>query len=211
MEPLWVEAGDTFFTRSSSLLGRLIRWGEREEGEEPTETNHTGVVVESGWVVPPAGAPFMAAKPAVVVEALWKTRRGPLSLDGLTWVRVFRPVPSYDELELEHFRHEAESFVGNTYGWWKLAGFLVKRFTKGRVDPTRWYFMKDRPICSFLAAHVNQAAQSVQRILTRIKDRSVSKFEDTARFPFGMPPQAADPDEMMDYALANPGEWQEVK
>lgn len=206
---IWAEAGDTFFTRSSSKLGGVIRWGETDEDEakrgEESWANHTGVVVESGWIGPPGPEQTSPhAGSAIVVEALWKTRRGVLDLDDLEGVRVFRPVPAYDPLELEHFRREAESYVGDTYGWWKLIGFLVKRATKGRIDPTRLYFLRDRPICSYLAAWVNQKAQSVRRILARQGTRP------DAAYPFGMPPQSADPDEMMDFCLMRRSEWREV-
>lgn len=185
MQPVFVRRGDTFFTHSSSLLGRLIRWGETEKGEEPTWTNHTGVVVEDGWVG--GGEPQ-----AVVVEALWKTRRGPLKLNGVT-VRFFRPVPPYSEEEKLRLVTEANSFIGNTYGWWKLFGFLAKKITG--VDVPKLFFVKNRPICSFLAAVANDAAR-----------------RRGSRWPgFGTMPQAADPDEMLDFCESHPEFWQEVK
>jgi hypothetical protein len=215
---LWAEAGDTIFTRSNSLLGRLIRWGEQEKGEEPSVTNHSLVCTKSGWIRRPENPLLNVGPDAEIVEALWKTRRGPLKLNG-TDVFVFRPIPPYNEQELEHFRHEAATYVGKTYGWWKLGGFLVKKMSKGKVDPTKWYFIKDRPICSFLAGWVNQKAQSVQRILARqqkhaaLVDTVELKHEALrlAQFPFGMPPQACDPDEQMDYCQRHTEEWMEVK
>jgi len=76
---------------------------------------------------------------------------------------------------------------------WKLLGFLAKRVTGVNVPGI--FFIKDRPICSYLAAWCNEAA----------RDRSLL-------WPgFGMAPQAADPDEMMDFCLANPEFWKEAE
>jgi hypothetical protein len=186
---IWARAGDTFFTRSTSLLGRLIRWGETESGEMRTWTNHTGVVIEPGWLMPPNDYKRQYL-PAIVVEALWKVREGPLKLND-TEVRAFRPIPPYYDLELARFIVEAKSFVGNRYGWWKLFGFLIKRATHGKVDPTKFYFIKNRPICSYLAAWCNKEARP-------------------SLLNFGMLPQMADPDEMLDYCEAHPDLWEEL-
>ena len=185
--PLYVQSGDTFFTRSNSVLGRLIRWGQTEKGEEPAWTNHTGVVVKEGWVKNPGD---LHQPEAEVVEALWHTREGVLKLNG-NKVRVFRPVPRYDDVERARMIAEAKAHVGENYGWWKLLGFLAKRFTG--VDVPKLFFVKSRPICSFLAALANDAAR-----------------RRSAEWPgFGMPPQAADPDEMLDFCEKSPY-WQEV-
>ena len=199
MNPLFAERGDTFFTKSSSLLGRLIRWGEKDPDESTGAwTNHAGVVVESGWIGGDPGLP--GYKEAVVIEALWKTRRGPLKVNGVD-VRVFRPVPAYTEEEKALFVAEAESYVGDGYGWWKLGGFLLKRATRGVVDVTKVYFIKNRPICSYMAAWTNEKAR-------KIGDRSKAW---AGPWPgFGMPPQSADPDEMLDTCWALPEFWQEV-
>lgn len=191
MKALYAERGDTFFTQSNSLLGRLIRWGETDPGEtNGTWANHTGVVVESGWIGNPK---IPGYKEAVVVEALWKTRRGPLKLNGIE-VRVFRPVPQYTEEEKQRFVVEAAKYVGDTYGWWKLIFQLGDRaLFKGRKVLSLLLFVDKRPICSYLAAKVNEMARP--RIM----------------HAFGMEPQTADPDEMLDYCEANPQFWEEVK
>jgi hypothetical protein len=182
---MYVHRGDTFFTRSDSWLGRLIRWGETERGETPSWTNHTGVVVKAGHIDKGVYA-------AEVVEALGHVRRGPLRLNGVA-VRVFRPVPDYTEEEKMRLIAEAQSHIGERYGWWKLAGFLIKRATG--LDVPRLFFIRDRPICSYLAAWANEAA----------RPRS-------AEWPgFGMAPQAADPDEMLDFCETHPEFWMEVK
>lgn len=184
MMPIYVRAGDVGFTRSSSLLGRLIRWVETDPNEEPAWANHTFIVVEDGWI---RGSSDPFAISAVVVEALWKTRRGPLQVNGIA-VRVFGPVPPYEPAELAAFRAEAETFVGDTYGWWKLLFHAADRVVfKGTKVLSTLLRVDKRPICSYLAAKVSAVVGST----------------------FGVEPQAADPDEMLDYCIANPDEWVE--
>jgi hypothetical protein len=207
--PIFVRRGDTFFTRSGSLLGQLIRWGETHPGDESSWANHTGVVVEAGWI----GTPTVTQgylipgydKQAVVVEALWHTRRGPLKLNG-TLVRVFRPVPPYTEEELGRFVADAGTYVGDKYGWWKLLGLLGDRtFFKGRKVISSLFFVKSRPICSFLSALVGAAARAIG------KAWRPDPMGPVVTWPgFGCPPQAADPDTMMDFCLAHPEYWAEV-
>lgn len=208
MTPVYVTAGTTFFTHSSTLLGRLIRFGEtdRGEGRGSTWANHTGVVIQDGWV----GSTDPLAEPAVVIEALWYVRKGPLELKG-TEARFFQPIPGYDAAELWHFLTEAESFVGDKYGWWKLGFQLAdKLIFGGKKVLTTTLHVKNRPICSFLAAFVNQAAQSRERILARVAAHVNRGDNGAAYYAFGLVPQSADPDEMLDYCLDHPAEWQEV-
>jgi len=202
------------------MLGRLIRWGETDPGETPAWTNHAGVVVETGWLVPPyidvleAGgtvsfvgedgvSPDPGPKMAVVVEALWHTRKGPLKLNGVE-VRVFRPVPPYTPEEKAAFVANAEIYIGDRYGWWKLLFQLGDRaFFKGRKVLSDLAFInKDRPICSYVAAMVNNAARPLG-----------SHIPGCEYWPlFGMlPPEAADPDTMLDFCEKRPDFWQEVK
>jgi hypothetical protein len=209
---LYARAGDTFFTRSNTVLGRLIRYGETDKGEAKGSTwaNHAGVVVEDGWIgaegIPPEALPVNT--PATVIEALWRTRKGPLKLNG-TLVRVFRPVPPYDAAELERFRSEAETYVGDKYGWWKLFGQLGdKVLFGGRKVLTTAFHIKSRPICSFLAGYANHVAQSNERVANRVLS---GLRNGEAMYAFGMPPQSADPDEMMDFCIAHPELWEEVK
>lgn len=213
MSAVYARAGDVFFTHSNSVLGRLIRWGETDPGEtNGTWANHTGVVVEDGFIGEQldtlAGIPHRL-KQAVVVEALWRTRRGPLELGRGTEVRVFRPVPAYGPEELARFVAAAESYVGDKYGWWKLLVQLADRLVfRGRKVLTTGLHVKGRPICSFLAANTVYAAESLERTVARLHalgDPAV------AAYAFGIPPQSADPDEMMDFCLTHPQLWEEVR
>lgn len=179
--PLYAYQGDTFFTRSDSLLGRLIRWVETDPKEEKTWANHTGVVVKSGWLVPPD--PSKPTKLAVVVEALWHVKEWEWwtahkneVLNGQRIV-AYGPLEPRTAEERAAFLETAQSFVGARYGWWKLFAHAIDRAVfKGKKRVSRLLFMKGRPICSFLSAIAN-AAQNMS---------------------FGMKPEAADPDEMLD-------------
>lgn len=208
---LYVQAGDVFFTKSKTILGRLIRWGEKDKGEvEATWANHAGVVVEDGWIgeTPAFYQRNPGAPEAVVIEALGHVRKGPLVLNG-TEVRVFRPVPPWTALELARFRSTAEPYVGDKYGWWKLLFQLADKLV-GRKLFTTLLHNDERPICSYLAAKVVQAAEDTSRITARITKLGAT-MNGRAYFSFGMPPQAVDPDEGMDFCLAHPELWQEVK
>lgn len=197
MKPIYARAGDVFFTRSNSILGRLIRWAETDPGEEPTWANHTGVVVEDGWIVPPPWAFEPGAdliheytRLAVVVEALWHVRRGTLNPNNVD-VRVFRPVPAYSAAELVRFRREAGRYVGDKYGWWKLLFHLADRaIFKGRKVLSQTLHVDERPICSYLAAKVHEVARPGEW--------------------FGVRPEVATPDEMLDF-VQNSERWQEVR
>lgn len=193
MRPIYARAGDVFFTRSNSLLGRAIRWAETDPGEEPTWANHTGVLVESGWIGGTADPAYVRAtydpnySEAIVVEALWKTRRGPLKVNGIE-VRVFGPIPDLTPEELDALRAEAATYVGDTYGWWKLLFHLADRaIFKGRKVLSKTLYVDKRPICSYLAAKVGAVVG----------------------LTYGMDPAAATPDEMLDYCESNPDEWVE--
>ena len=199
MKPFQVAKGDTFFTRSNSWLGRLIRWGEKDPGEEAAWTNHAGVVVEDGWIGDP-GIP--GYKEAIVIEALSTVRKGPLKLNGVD-VRVFRPIPVYTPMEKVYFVTEANKFLGEKYGWWKLFLQLGDRaIFRGRKVLSNISFIDKRPICSYLSAKVNNAARKLG-----------SKGPGYAYWPlYGLLlPEAADPDTMLDFCEHNPTFWEEVK
>jgi hypothetical protein len=179
-----VKAGDVFFTRGQSLLGRLIRWAQSDPGEtNGVWANHAGVVVARGELYE-----RNAELRAVVVEALGRVKRHAW-VQGSNEVRVFRPVPPLSAYQLAQLLEAADAFVGDRYGWWKLLFHLVDRAAfKGQKVLSSLLRVDNRPICSYLAAKVFAAAGQT----------------------FGMLPQAADPDEMLDYCLAHPEEWEEV-
>lgn len=189
--PLYAYAGDVFFTRSESLLGRLIRWAQTDPKEEKTWANHMGVVVADGWLVPPSderGWPL-----AIVVEALWTVKywswwnaHKDEVLNGQR-IKAFGPKEPRTATERLEFNLVAMSYVGDRYGWWKLGFHLADRFFfKGKKKLSRLLRIDNRPICSYLAA----------------------KAEEAHGMDFGMPPQAVDPDEALDYCQSPAGKVQ---
>lgn len=207
MTPIAVRAGDVFVTRSNTLLGRLIRWGETDKSDvEAPWANHMGVVVGDGWIGgnPDAGGTGAAWVEATIVEALWKTRRGPLDTSEID-VRVFRPVPDWEPAELEAFLATADTFVGDTYGWWKLFFQLGDRMLfAGKKVLTTLLVKDDRPICSYLAAKVVAAAESRRRVMARFAQTGTV-------YAFGIPPQSVDPDSALEYMEQVPEFWKEIR
>jgi hypothetical protein len=186
---IWAEVGDIFFTKSPSLLGRLIRWAETDPGEtNGTWANHTGIVVSSGWIIPPPSD----VKLAEVVEALWHVKRWEwwsAHKDDVAKgqeIKVYRLVHPLNIYEHKIFIEEANAYIGNRYGWWKLLMHLADRaLFRGKKVFSKLMFIDSRPICSYLAAHV------------------YSKIN----VSFGMDPDAADPDEMLDH-VSTSKEWE---
>lgn len=187
--PIYALPGDVFFTRSSSLLGKLIRWAEKDPNEpNGVWANHVGVVVEHGWIVPPEVDDYPRLRLAWVVESLWKTQLWAWwpnheQEDG-NEIRVYRR-RVITPTQVDHVVFRAKSFVGRTYGWWKLFAHLFDRIVfRGKKTVSNAMFADQRPICSYTAAKAFAAAG----------------------ISFGMQPEAADPDEMMDYCEQS-SEW----
>ena len=84
-------------------------------------------------------------------------------------------------------RYQAiQEYVGQWYGWWKLGAHLWDRLrNRGEKKLSNKLYIDERPICSYLAAKVNEA-------------QGIS---------FGMEPQAADPDEMLDWVEDHGDVW----
>lgn len=221
MGGLWANAGDVFFTHGDSVLSRLIRWAETD----PKETNgawanHTGLVVNSGWLIPPLSMrDEIPAWPCLAgtVEALgtvtngkWWEHHKKDVLAGKYQVRAFRSIPPLTPVELDRLREAANEALGQKYGWWKLFAHLADRaIFKGRKVFSTLMFVTGRPICSFFAArafeHARPLGSHVQLFIDGQPGIRVTGWA------FGMAPQAADPDEMMDYCLWHPDEWKEVE
>lgn len=191
---IYAQAGDVFFTRSSSLLGRLIRWAETDPREpNGVWANHVGIVVKSGWIIPSMylSKVYDRLSKAVVVESLWKTQEwdwweNHKHEDG-NEIRVYRKVDLNFE-QITRIEQAARSFVGRTYGWWKLLAHLGDRLLfGGEKTLSHFLHIDSRPICSYTAA----------------------KSFAQAGVSFGMDPEVADPDEMMDWCEQS-GEWQLV-
>jgi len=177
-----VHAGDVFFTRSESLLGKAIRWVERDPDEEKSWANHDGVVVKDGWITPCSFSETDVL--AKVVEALWKVRHHTFwshYKDQTVIVEVWRRsflTPRQVQRVTEYARNQE----GNKYGWWKLLPHALDRFFfGGKKRVSKLLHIDKRPICSYLVA----------------KAYSLIKID------FGGRAQAMDPDEMHDWVVLN--------
>ena len=102
--------GDLVLTRSSSVLGRFIRWGERSRNEPPSRFNHGLVAV---------------ASPSTIVEADLKVRRCSLwdyhETDGVV---IYRPLGLTAE-QIAAIVAEAERWVGKPYPALELFPYLL--------------------------------------------------------------------------------------
>lgn len=137
--------GDVFLTRSTSLLGKLIRICTRDFGEKRSKVNHVGIVVEAGGM-----------KEAVVVEALSMVREHKLwkqySPPKKDWVAVYRSKNvSLEEMEI--IVATAKRQVGKKYGYLKIATHFLDWCFSG-IYFFRWFARNGKyPICSWLVAH----------------------------------------------------------
>jgi len=166
--------GDVFLSRSTSLLGRLIRACTRSFGEERSKVNHVGIVVEAGGV-----------RDARVVEALIRVRKhrlwaqyGPPKTDH---VAVYRAKNVAAE-EMAVIVAEAEEQVGKRYGFGKVIAHFLDWLLTGAYVFRRLTQNGDYPICSWLVAHAYAKAG----------------------YDFGQPPGAADPDHIWDFVAGKP-------
>jgi len=177
---LYAPRGALFFTQGTSWLSRAIRWVERDKDEAKSWTNHVGLVTFEGYItIPPDGIG------ATVSEALWHIKEHSWwQAHGgeITSIAVFAP-RGVSHAQISRIIGNARTRTGNRYAWWRLPGYLIERFTKIKVSKA--FFLKDRNVCSNHAALALEAAG--------------------IRFP--EPAGQLDPDEMMDYCLAHPDEW----
>jgi hypothetical protein len=178
-----LQPGDIILTRSDGILGRLIRYFETHPGESEALYNHVGVVTEAG-----------DEKTAIMVEALWKTRHGTVwegygRKKGQAQIAIYRPNNIPPE-KLEIISTFAETFVGDSYGWWKLLAHAADWRLSHDLGREVYIFRKllfiDKyPICSFL----------------------VAKAFSAAGYDFGVPPNEASPDDIADFINSNPEKY----
>jgi hypothetical protein len=190
LDDVYLFPGDLVFVRSPSLLGKLIRFFTRGEGESPTETNHVAGVVEGG----PAKN---GASSAQIVEALWHVRRGALYdlyKDSDSELQVWRcGILGGDDAA--NVVVEVEKQVGEQYGVLKIVLQLGDSLLARALHKQDVYFfraiggLKSFPICSFLWARA---------------------YDVGARITFGVPVNAATPDDMLDWCVAHNSWWRVV-
>lgn len=173
---MMLQPGDVFLVRGSGFFSRMIRLMTQEPGEGPTYVSHAGIIVTDG-------TPDIA----MAVEALNTVKFHPLQDaygDGKTPVAIYRPsnISSY---LLSQIASTAGQFVGDSYGWGKIALHAADYFLGGRYVFRRLGQIDNFPICSYLVA---RAYSSVG-------------------FNFGVPPAQATPDDCWDFIQSNPDKW----
>jgi len=175
-----LQRGDIFLTRSKSVLGWLIRTCTSKIGEKRSKVNHVGIVVEAGNI-----------REAVVVEALSKVKRhrlweqyGPPNTGGVSVYRAKNITPA----EMDLIVAEAEEQVGKKYGHFKIVMHFLDWCLTG-VYFFRWFARsKKYPICSWLVACAYGEAG----------------------YDFGVPNEAADPDDIWDFVNARTDYYEEI-
>jgi hypothetical protein len=148
-EPIKLQAGDIFLTRSYSFLAKAIRFFSRTIGESRTKVNHVGVVVAGG-----------TKDDAMVVEALRRVRKGTLVGGyGNTKIEVaiYRPLNLTTE-EKRQIIEKADTYVGRKYGYVKILTHWVDWVLQGAYVARRLTKLDRYPICSFLVARSFGAA-----------------------------------------------------
>jgi len=175
-----LERGDVFLTRSKSLLGWLIRVCTRSFGERRSKLNHVGIVVEPGGM-----------REAMVVEALSKVKRHRLweqyGVPKKAWVSVYRAKNVTPE-EMEIIVAEAKEQVGKKYGWFKIVMHFLDWCLTGVYFFSWFARSKKYPICSWLVACAYGAAG----------------------YDFGVPNEAADPDDIWDFVNERTDYYEEI-
>lgn len=174
-----LEPGDIVLTRGRGFVSRAIRFFTRRIGESRTKVNHVGLVVEGG--------PFGRA---VIVEALRAVERHRLADayggadDEVAVYRAFHLSPA----QLARVVAKAESYVGQRYGYGKIALHALDWVLQGAYVFRRLGRMDDYPICSWLVAHAYAEAG----------------------VHFGVAPGAATPDDVWDHVTSRPHEFARV-
>lgn len=179
MTQLKLQPGDIFLTKGDSFVSRAIRFFSRSGGESRTQANHTGLVTAGG-----------SENSAVIVEALTKVKRRRMSSYSRsenTQVAIYRAKNISPE-QIETIVARAEGYVGDTYGYLKIAAHFGDWCLGGRYFFRRIVSMDKYPICSWVVAQ---------------------SYAD-AGFNFGVPAGMADPDDIMDFCVANPDKYEVI-
>jgi len=182
---LFLQPGDIFCSKSSSLLGKLIRFGTKNRGEERTKVNHVGNIVSPGSILK---AEVVEALTTVVRHNLYDAYGPPCKEK----VIIFRHRTT-TLIENELIARKAMSYVGKKYGWFKLVTHagdcLLGKITGKDLFFFRRITRSDRyPICSWVTEH---AEHEVGR-------------------SFGKPLGSTTPDDIHDYCMGHPDEFEVI-
>lgn len=190
---VYFRPGDLLLFRGSSRLSRAIRWATRSRGEEATYANHVGGIGQGGSI----------DGDATNIEALWKAVEHPLrdgrgcEFQAFRLVQVFapgKPVTLITTSERLRLAAAARGYIGRQYGAGKIVlhlgdALLSKVFGGSPYIFRRLASLDDYPICSWLWAHA---------------------YNDALGYTFGCDPDAASPDDMHDWCVGHPDEWERI-
>jgi hypothetical protein len=185
----FAQPGDIFFARGTGTMGRMIRWAEREKGEDESWANHVGGILTPGYLVPPTNHVTSLAQ---ATESLWRVE------ENVWWERhkheqgysvaVFRPRNYSGNEGVERVLADWRSRKGKKYGWWRLGTFLgeklseVASFGLFRIPFTKLHFQDVRVVCS------NHILHGLEEDNIGVNDHD---------------PNEIDPDRFMDYCIAH--------
>ena len=182
MRPTLLQPSDLFFTCGDSKVSKAIRWFTRDKGEPKTKTNHTGGVSDGGTL---SQAEIIEAVSTVQSGPLMQ-RYGPPKKDRFA---AYRYIPMTADQQATVVR-TAKGYEGRKYGYHRIAANVLD-FGLSRTRGKNVYFfrrlagMADYPICSWLMAY---------------------SFE-KAGISFGVPTDAATPDDIWDWVTGHPELW----
>lgn len=136
--PTRLMPGDIVLTGSSSIMGRLIRWGETSPRETKSYFNHASLLV---------------AAPAIIVESAWHVRRCSLwDYHSDDRIVAYRPPYANAEERLYVIAY-AGSWVGKKYPVGHLFSYLIdNKIFRGRTV-TRRLLPGDKGVCSSLVTY----------------------------------------------------------
>jgi len=175
-----LEPCDVLMTKGRGFISRAIRFFSRGIGENRTQVNHVGLVVETGTL-----------ETAVVIEALSRIKKhklwseyGPPAKDE---VAVYRPT-NLTDAEKEAIVAKAHEYKDMEYGYLMIAAHLADWLLFGAYFFRRLIRADKYPICSWLVAASFGAANK----------------------HFGVDPGQAQPDDIWDFVRSHPKVYTEV-
>lgn len=171
--------GDTVLTRGKSWVSASIRFFTRGIGEPRTKVNHVGIVTEGGPI-----------ETALITEAVRKVTKRPL------WATY---APQGDSVAIYRRRHlpiedrrmiarKADSYVGRSYGYLKIAAHVVDYFLLGAFVARRLCRMENYPMCAW---HWGAAFAAAGIKIAPVEELS--------------------PDHIWDHVNGHPDEWELVR
>jgi hypothetical protein len=138
-----LEPGDVVLTSGNTLLGRLIRWGERKKGEPVTRVNHALLCTEGPDTI-------VEADKVVRKCSIWDYHHD----DGII---VWRP-RNLTDLDKVVIKATAEFQVGQKYPIRQLFAYLIdNKILGGRNVFRRLISNEAAGVCSRLVARVFKA------------------------------------------------------